>query len=50
MGILDEYRSFPKRRELGLKLFEGQPLKVDKKYRHQEDSKDLKIMALQILV
>ncbi len=37
---------FPKRRELDLKLFEGQPFKANKNYIHSEDLKDLKIIAL----
>jgi hypothetical protein len=46
LGILDDYHFSPKRRELDLKLFEGQPLKVDKKYSYQEYLKDLKIITL----
>jgi hypothetical protein len=42
LGVLDEYR-YPRKLGLDLKLFEGQPLKVDKKYSHHEDLKDLKI-------
>ncbi len=31
LAILDEYRYSPKLREIDLKLFEGQPIKIDKK-------------------
>ena len=46
LGVLDEYRYSQKRRELDLKLFEGQPIKVDIKYKDQEGLRDLKIIAL----
>lgn len=46
LGILDEYEYSTKRLELDFKLFEGQPLKIDLKYKEQAGLKDLKIIAL----
>jgi hypothetical protein len=46
LGILDEYRYSHKRRELDLKLFEGQSLKIDMRYDGQQSLKDLKLIAL----